>query len=162
MAALSGVASAQAATPDDGRPPLSFSADEVSGDMRLGELSLRGNVVLTYERFRLTSPELLLRRTGRGVEVDGPGDVVFCPCPDPPVSVGFGHAIVGPPADLLLYQPRLRVGGITVFALPWFWLRAPTRAGILPPLVAWRGGDGLLLGDGVHIPWKHGQGYDEL
>src|SRR3954452_16593285 len=102
MAALSGVASAQAATPDDGRPPLSFSADEVEGDVRMGELSLRGNVVVTYERFRLTSPELSLRRTGRGIEVRGPGDVVFCPCPDPPLTIAFEGGVVGPPADLVL------------------------------------------------------------
>jgi hypothetical protein len=150
------------AVADDGRPPLAFSADEVSGDMRMQELTLHGNVVLTYERFRLTSPDLVLRRTPRGIEVNGPGEVVFCPCADPPVAVGFSQALVAPPADLLLRQPRLRVGGVTVFALPWFWMRAPVRAGILPPVVAWRGGDGLLLGEGIHVPWKHGDGYDEL
>ncbi len=113
------------------------------------ELVLRGNVVVTYERFRLTSPELSLRRTARGIEVTGPGEVVFCPCPDPPVSVAFQGGVVGPPADLLLRQP-------------WFWLRAPSRPGVLPPNVAWRGGDGLLMGDGVHIPWKDGTDFDEL
>jgi CheY-like chemotaxis protein len=54
----------------------------------------RGNVIVTYERFRLTSPGLVLKRTPRGIEVRGPGEVVFCPCPNPPVSVGFEAGVV--------------------------------------------------------------------
>jgi len=126
------------------------------------ELGLRGNVVVTYERFRLTSPSLSLRRSGRGVEVQGPGEVVFCPCPNPPVSIGFEGGVVAPPADLILRHPSLRVAGWTIFALPWFWMRAPSRPGVLPPNVAYRGADGLLIGDGVHIPWKNGDDYDQL
>jgi len=154
--------STRASQAQEEKPELGFSADEVEGDARMRELVLRGNVVVTYERFRLTSPKLSLRRTTRGIEVTGPGEVVFCPCPDPPVSVGFQGGLVGPPADLVLRQPQLRVGGVTIFGLPWFWLRAPSRPGVLPPNVAWRGGDGLLLGDGVHIPWKDGNDFDEL
>lgn len=150
-----------AATADD-KPDLAFSADEVEGDARLRELVLRGNVVVTYERFRLMSPELALRRTPRGIEVQGPGEVVFCPCPNPPVTVGFEGGVVAPPADLFLKNPSLRVAGTSIFSLPWFWLRAPSRPGIVPPSLAWRGGDGLLIGDGVHIPWKDGSDYDEL
>ncbi len=146
----------------DDKPELQFSADQVEGDVRMGELVLRGNVVMTYERFRLTSPELSLRRTGRGIEVKGPGEVVFCPCPNPPLTIAFDGGVVGPPADLVLQHPQLRVGGTTMFGLPWFWLRAPSRPGILPPNVAWRGGDGLLVGEGVHLPWKDGTTYDEL
>jgi hypothetical protein len=126
------------------------------------ELGLRGNVVVTYERFRLTSPSLSLRRSGRGVEVQGPGEVVFCPCPNPPVSIGFEGGVVAPPADLILRRPSLRVAGWTIFALPWFWMRAPSRPGVLPPNVAYRGADGLLIGDGVHIPWKNGDDFDQL
>jgi hypothetical protein len=146
----------------DDKPELQFSADEVEGDVRLGELVLRGNVVVTYERFRLTSPQLSLRRTPRGIEVRGPGDVVFCPCPNPPLSIGFEGGVVGPPADLVLRNPELRIGGATLFGVPWFWLRAPSRPGVLPPSLAWRGGDGLLVGGGVHVPWKDGSEYDEL
>jgi len=144
------------------KPELSFSADQVEGDVRLRELSLRGNVVVTYERFRLTSPSLSLHRSGRGIEVTGPGEVVFCPCPNPPVSIGFAGGVVAPPADLILEKPTLRVAGWTVFALPWFWMRAPTRPGILPPNIAYRGADGLLIGEGVHLPWKDGDDYDQL
>jgi hypothetical protein len=146
------------------KPDLAFSADEVEGDARMRELVLRGNVVVTYERFRLTSPELALRRTARGIDVRGPGEVVFCPCPDPPVTVAFEGGVVSPPADLFLTKPSLRVAGTAIFALPWFWLRAPSRAGVVPPSLAWRGGDGLIIGEGIHIPWKDGDGpeYDEL
>ncbi|MET0593979.1 MAG: hypothetical protein ABW133_14855, partial [Polyangiaceae bacterium] len=84
------------------QPELSFSADQVEGDIRMRELVLRGNVVVSYERFRLTSPSLSLQRTARGIEVRGPGEVVFCPCPNPPVSIGFAGGIVAPPADLIL------------------------------------------------------------
>jgi len=147
---------------EEDKPQLGFSADEVEGDVRMRELVLRGNVVVTYQRFRLTSPELALRRTQRGIEVRGPGEVVFCPCPNPPVSVGFAGGVVAPPADLFLQNPNLRVGGTAIFALPWFWLRAPSRPGIVPPTVAWRGGDGLLIGEGVHIPWSDGGDFDEL
>jgi hypothetical protein len=144
------------------KPELSFSADQMEGDVRMRELVLRGNVVVTYERFRLTSPALSLRRSGRGVEVKGPGEVVFCPCPNPPVSIGFEGGVVAPPADLMLQHPSLRVAGWTIFALPWFWMRAPSRPGVLPPNVAYRGADGLLIGDGVHLPWKDGDDYDQL
>jgi hypothetical protein len=137
---------------------LNFAANEVEGQLRMGEqLRLRGNVVMTYQRFRLTSPELSLYRTARGVEVVGPGEVVFCPCPEPPVSLGFDSGLVAPPADLVLRNPSLRIGSITVMRLPWFWLRAPSRAGVLPPTIAWRGGDGLLVGEGVHLPWRYGK-----
>jgi hypothetical protein len=153
---------ATTARAQDDKPELAFSADEVEGDGRLRELVLRGNVIVTYERFRLTSPALALRRTPRGIEVRGPGEVVFCPCPNPPVSVGFESGVVAPPAELFLTHPSLRVAGTEIFALPWFWLRAPSRPGILPPNLAWRGGDGLLIGDGLHIPWKDGADYDEL
>ena len=150
------------AAAEDEKPELSFSADQVEVDARMRELVLRGNVVVTYERFRLTSPALSLRRSGRGIEVQGPGEVVFCPCPNPPVSIGFEGGVVAPPADLMLQRPSLRVAGWTIFALPWFWMRAPTRAGVLPPNVAYRGADGLLIGDGVHLPWKDGDDYDQL
>ena len=32
---------------------------------------------------------------------------------------------MAPPADLILKRPSLRVAGWTIFALPWFWMRAP-------------------------------------
>ena len=81
----------------DDKPELQFSAEQVEGDPKMREFSLRGNVVVTYERFRLTSPALLLQRTPSGINVQGPGEVVFCPCPNPPVAVGFEGGLVAPP-----------------------------------------------------------------
>jgi hypothetical protein len=85
------------------------------------------------------------------VVVDGSGRVAFCPCPDPPITVGFTTARVAP-ADLVLENPTLRVGGVPVAWLPYFWVRSPRRVGLLPVKVAWRGDDGLLLGSGIHVP----------
>jgi hypothetical protein len=135
-------------------PDVQLEADEVDVDARVHSLVVRGHVVVLCERFRLTSPSLLVERTAHGVRVDGRGKVVFCPCPDPPFAVGFSGATVAPPADLFLTGARLELWGQTVFLLPWFWLRAPTRVGLLPPVVAWRGHDGLLVGEGLHLPWR--------
>src|SRR5262249_52682557 len=65
----------EAAKPDEPKPEIGFSADELEGDLRVGELVLRGHVVITYERFRLTSPELRLARTPRGITVRGWGEL---------------------------------------------------------------------------------------
>jgi hypothetical protein len=46
------------------------------------------------------------------------------------------------------------IAGVPVFALPYLWLRPPDRIGVLPPIVALRGPDGVLLGSGVHLPWR--------
>jgi hypothetical protein len=51
-------------------------------------------------------------------------------------------------------KPSVGVVWMILLVLPWFWLRAPSRPGLLPPTVAWRGADGLLLGGGVHLPWR--------
>src|SRR5262249_11234863 len=61
---------------------------------------------------------------------------------------------VAPPGDLLVRSPRLEVLGLPVLWLPWIWIRAPDRVGFLPPMVAWRGDDGLLAGAGAHLPWR--------
>lgn len=145
-----------------GELPIAFSAREVEGSPDDRAMRLVGDVVVAYSRFRLTSDELSLRQTPHGIEVAGHGELVFCSCASPPVAIGFDGAIVAPPADLVIRRPRLEIGGVTVFALPWFWLRGPSKPGLLAPIVAWRGADGLLLGDGVHVPWKHGDDFDAL
>ncbi|HEX8794529.1 MAG TPA: hypothetical protein VF765_26470, partial [Polyangiaceae bacterium] len=65
-------------------------------------------------------------------------------------------ATVAPPHDVILRDPVLEVFGVPVAWAPAFWLRSTGRVGILPPDVAWRGGDGLFLGEGVHVPWVNG------
>ena len=136
---------------------VDFEAGEVELDPALKRLRLDDGVVVVVDRYRLRSPRLLLTRGPRGVHVEGHGVLAFCPCPDPPVSVGFSGATVAPPTDLLLEGPTLYVGQVPVFWLPWLWLRAINRPGLLPPRVSWRGSDGLLVGQGFHIPVEFGE-----
>lgn len=145
----------RAADPAHHRKPywLEFSAGRVDIDASSNELELRDHVVVRVDRYRLTSDRLKLHRGPRGVVVEGNGRVAFCPCPDPPVSIGFSSVTVAPPTDMLIAQPTLRIGNVPVLWLPYLWLRSPNRIGILPPKVAWRAQDGLLLGSGVHIPF---------
>jgi len=132
---------------------LDFSAGQVEIEGEGDQIELSRDVVVRVDRYRLTSDRLRLSRGPRGIVVDGEGRVAFCPCADPPVSIGFASATAAPPTDLLLEKPTLRVGSVPVLWLPYFWLRSPDRAGLLPPKVAWRGGDGLLAGAGAHVPF---------
>ncbi len=132
---------------------VDFRAGRVEVDGNLQELELAEDVVVVVERYRLTSDRLKLRRSERGIVVEGQGEVALCPCPSAPITLGFDAATVAPPTDLLIENPTLRVGGVPVFWLPYLWLRSPDRVGLLPPRLAWRGEDGLLLGTGVHVPF---------
>jgi hypothetical protein len=69
------------------------------------------------------------------------------------VALTFKGAIVAPPGDLVLRQPRLEVLHIPVLWLPYFWLRSPARFGLLPPELSYRGADGVFTGGGIHLPW---------
>jgi hypothetical protein len=51
---------------------------------------------------------------------------------------------------------------VPVAYLPWFWLRSDEKIGVLPPDVAFRGQDGVYLGEGVHLPWKDRGVHDAL
>lgn len=129
-----------------------FRADRLSLDTKLEKLELSGDVVVTADRYRLSSDRLTLERGPRGVVVGGGGRVAFCPCPEPPVTFGFRSALVAPPTDLLLEQPTLYIGPVPVLWLPYLWLRSPDRLGVLPLHFAYRGQDGPLIGSGVHVP----------
>lgn len=141
----------------EGKDELDVRADEVSVDTKLLELSLRGNVHADAPPFHLSADALKLKRTPTGIVVEGEGKLTFCPCLGTPLGVAFSRALVAPPGDLILTSPRLLVFGAPVFWLPWFWLRAPTRVGLLPPEIAYRGSDGVYLGAGVHLPWVRGE-----
>lgn len=151
---------ANAGTADRPGPPrasgpeewVEFEAGQVTLDSEHQRMQLEEDVVVTVDRYRLTSDKVALSLGPRGVEVQGAGRVAFCPCEHPPVAVGFRSATVAPPTDLLLEHPTLRVGSVPVFWLPYLWLRSPERPGLLPPRAAWRARDGLLLGSGVHLP----------
>jgi hypothetical protein len=140
----------QADSPSEYR--VDFSAGKVEVDAKLNELELSRDVVVEVDRYRITADTIRLSRGPRGIVIDGEGRVAFCRCESPPISFGFSSATAAPPTDLLIEDPTLRVYDVPVFWLPYLWLRAPDRFGMLPPRVAWRGDDGLLLGSGIHFP----------
>lgn len=149
-------ASLAAASLDD---TVHLSADEAEAELEPLRLRLRGNVIVTCGAYRLTSDELGLQRLDDGLVVEGPASIDLCACESAPLALGFDRARIDEDGDLRLTWPRLEVGGTTAFALPWFWLRPPSKPGLLPPRIAWRGRDGLLLGGGVHLPWNEGASF---
>ncbi|MGA7120454.1 MAG: hypothetical protein WBY94_10175, partial [Polyangiaceae bacterium] len=136
--------------------PVVFGADQLHFDARAQALDASGHVHVDQPPFHLTSNELQLRRVPLGVELDGPGTVAFCPCLGTPLGVRFRSATVAPPHDLILRDPVLEVFGVPIAWAPSIWLRSPGRVGVLAPEVAWRGADGLFLGEGIHVPWRNG------
>lgn len=139
-------------------PPgtLRTYAESVSFDARERTLELSGDVRLDSPPFHLRSQHLTISRTRWGIEVEGEGTLAFCPCLGTPLTVQFDEAIIAPPGDLILRAPKLRIYGVPVLVLPWFWLRSDDKPGVLPPDIAYRGRDGLFLGGGVHLPWRDG------
>ncbi|MBL8610604.1 MAG: hypothetical protein JNL38_24915 [Myxococcales bacterium] len=129
-------------------------ADEVSFDARSQKLTLRGNVRVDASPFHLRSEAIEAERTDHGLEIVGDSRVAFCPCLGTPLAIHVAGATVAPPGDLFLDRPTLEVFGLPVLWLPKFWLRSPARVGLLPPTVAYRGNDGVLLGGGLHVPWS--------
>ncbi|MBL0193953.1 MAG: hypothetical protein IPQ09_06955 [Myxococcales bacterium] len=134
-------------------------ASSVTFDAGRGELLLEGDVRVDSPPFHLRSHRVSLRRVGGGpLDVKGEGTLAFCPCLGAPLSVTFQGAKVAPPADLFLERPTLALYGLPVLWLPAFWLRAPSRPGLPPPVLAYRGSDGLYGGLGGHLPWHRASG----
>jgi hypothetical protein len=142
--------------------PVDFGADEMRFDPRQHALEVAGHVRVDEPPFYLMSDRLELRRVPIGVVLDGEGRVSFCPCLGTPLAVRFQGATIAPPHDLVLRDPVLEVFGVPVAWAPVFWLRSAGRFGVLPPEIAWRGADGLFLGEGVHIPWRNGDSVNGL
>jgi hypothetical protein len=137
---------------------VDFSARHLDVDAELGELSLSGDVVVTVGRYRLGGERVRLQRGPRGVSVQGGGDIAFCSCDAPPVTLGYSSVTLAPPSDVIIEHAVLRAGGVPLFWLPYLWLRSPDRLSVIFPSAEWRGDDGLLLGSGVHIPFASNQG----
>lgn len=137
---------------------VDFSAKHLDVDADLGELSLSGDVVVTVGRYRLGGDKVRLKRGPRGVGVSGGGDIAFCSCEAPPVTLGYSSVTIAPPSDVLMENAVLRAGGVPLFWLPYLWLRSPDRVGVVFPSVEWRGDDGLLIGSGIHVPFDSNQG----
>ena len=128
-------------------------ANEVDLDARTREMLLRGDVRVDASPFHLRSDALRVHRDSRGaLDVEGKGRLAFCPCLGSPLAVRFDGATVAPPGDLILRSPTLEVMGAPVLWAPVFWLRSPGKPGLLPPEIAYRGADGMFLGEGVHLP----------
>jgi hypothetical protein len=134
--------------------PAEVKADEIILDAKGQGRSLEahGNVRVDAYPFFLTADRLKLERSWRGLEVEGPARLSFCPCAGPPFLIEFDSGAVAPPGDLIVKNPKLLFFGVPVFWLPYFWLRAPSRVGILPPVLAFRGSDGVFSGGGIFLP----------
>jgi hypothetical protein len=149
----SSAATAPPEKPDRVEHWVDFRANRVEIEPEAGALELSGAVVVTSRRFRLTSEAVTLTRTGRGVHVEGKGDLALCACARPPVTFGFAAADLAPPTDVLLEHATLRVGPVPIFYSPYLWLRSPDRAGMLPPSFGYRSVEGAWLGSGFHVPF---------
>ncbi|MFO0680249.1 MAG: hypothetical protein U0169_27245 [Polyangiaceae bacterium] len=145
---------ARADVPGPDVSPIDIHADDVTLDARSKDLDAKGHIRIDQSPFFLTSDALHVHRDPYGVLLEGEGRVGFCPCLGTPLAVRFAKATVAPPSDLLLTSPRIELYGVPVLPLPWFWLRAPSKIGLLPPDLAYRANDGLYLGAGAHLPWK--------
>jgi hypothetical protein len=142
--------------------PLTFHADQLDADAGAYELSLRGRVEVGYERYRLWAETLRLSLHDGVVVFSGDVRAAACPCAGTPVTFLASGGRFEPPGDLVLLFPRVALGGVPVFALPVLWVRAPDRVGLLAPILEVRGSDGVLLGSGVHLPWREAEGLEYL
>jgi hypothetical protein len=143
-------------SPEPGR--IRTRAQTVRFDARARRLELSGDVRIDAAPFHLRSRRLLVSRSRLGVEVEGEGRLVLCACPAAPLDVSFDKAMVAPRGELFLRQPKLELFGVPILYAPWMWLRSEEKLAFLPPDLAYRGKDGLFLGEGVHIPWPHSDG----
>ncbi|HVW28495.1 MAG TPA: hypothetical protein VHC69_24190 [Polyangiaceae bacterium] len=132
-------------------PDVDFRADRLVLDPSLRQLRLAGHVRVWVDRLRLSSERLVLWTRNGAVYAEGPAELAFCPCPSPPLTLGFSSARLEP-GDVFVRNPTLRAFGTPVFWLPALWLRSPARWGLLPLELAYRGDDGFLVGSGVHAP----------
>jgi len=96
---------------------------------------------------------LHIEQRGDRLDVSGASRLALCPCDAPPLSFGLSGATFTR-GELFLRWPRLYVGPLPVFLLPWLWIRPPDRPAFLPPTFTLRAHDGLLLGTGVKLPFR--------
>ncbi len=135
---------------------LDLTAGVVEADLKLRELELRDDVRVRLSPYYLRAQRIHLSLGKWGVRVVGNGILGFCPCEDPPVSIGFSGGWAGPPDELIVENPTLRIAGVPIFWLPYLWLRSPRKIGLGLPEVAFRGLDGLFLGQTLHLPISKG------
>jgi hypothetical protein len=146
------------ALPTFGGTPLTFHAGSLDADPAHGFLVLGDGVDVRIGRYRLTSDHLQIGVAPGAVSFGGTGRVAFCPCPDPPVALAFSGVRVETAGDLYVRSPRLELLGVPILWLPYFWLRPADQPGLHFPSIAVRGADGVLLGSGVHLPFREPDG----
>ncbi len=146
------------ALPTFGGEPLTFHAGALDADPAHGVLVLGDGVEVRFGRYRLTSDHLQIGVAAGAVSFGGTGRVALCPCPDPPVALAFSGVRIETAGDLYVRSPRLELFGVPIFWLPYFWLRPPDQPGLFFPTIAIRGADGLLIGSGVHLPFREADG----
>ncbi|MDX2055861.1 MAG: hypothetical protein SFV15_25895 [Polyangiaceae bacterium] len=137
---------------------VKFEAGHLELEPETGRLLLSQGFAVRVARYRLVGDSVSLENSSGGVLVDGKGRLAFCACPSPPLTLGFTAATVAPPGDLLMRNAVLRVGPVPVFWTPYLWLRSPERFGILPPELAYRAEEGLLVSTGFHAPLATAEG----
>ncbi len=136
--------------------PARVQADSVRIEADDRVVEARGHVRVDAEPFHLQSDALTLTRSWRGIEIDGSGKLSFCRCLSFPLALSFRGGAVAPPYDLVLNRVKLELFGLPLFFLPILWIRAPARAGLLMPELAYRGKDGLYGSVGGHLPLSAG------
>lgn len=137
---------------------VTFRAGRADADTPSGDVTLQDNVEVAFGRYRLRGTYLHLHFANGSVAFDGDAHLALCPCPSPPLTFAAVRGRLDPAGDVHLRFPRVEIGGFPLLALPYLWLRTPEQVALLPPLVAVRGANGLLVGSGAHFPWRGSDG----
>src|SRR5258708_16349231 len=95
---------------------LQVEAGALQADLRLREIDLSEGVKVRLSPYYLRADRIHLSLGTWGVRVVGDGVLTFCPCDSPPIGIGFSGGWAGPPDELIVENPSLRI-----FGLPVFW-----------------------------------------
>lgn len=135
---------------------LDVEAGRLEADLPLRELDLSEGVRVRLSPYYLRADRIHLSLSPWGVRVVGDGKLSFCPCDDPPLTIGFAGGWAAPPDELIVESPTLRFFGVPILWLPYLWLRSPRKIGLAIPEISWRGRDGVFFGEQLHLPFGEG------
>jgi hypothetical protein len=135
---------------------LDVEAGRLEADLPLRELDLSEGVRVRLSPYYLRADRIHLSLSPWGVRVVGDGKLSFCPCDDPPLTIGFAGGWAAPPDELIVESPTLRFFGVPILWLPYLWLRSPRKVGLAIPEISWRGRDGVFFGEQLHLPFGEG------
>jgi hypothetical protein len=131
---------------------LDVEAGRLDADLRLRELELSEGVRVCLSPYYLHADRIHLSLSPWGVRVVGDGQLSFCPCDAPPLTIGFAGGWAAPPNELIVESPTLRLFGVPILWLPYLWLRSPRKVGLSIPELSVRGRDGVYFGESLHLP----------